>query len=434
MTAGMAALFHLKADSQTATMSHMKVAIIAERAGVSRGGAERSVLEMSDALIANGVDVTLHTAQGRAPVPWIKPVCAEAAVLRISFYNFANAIRRHLTQNRYDVIHSILPMELADVYQPRSGSYPATIARHGAAYQNNITAALKRATSSFNFRRLTLARAEKRLCKNLNGPVIAALSHYVADQFRHYYGVSDGRIVIVANGVKIDQPVDMAELGQVRQRIVAQHGNGISPVFFLFAGDSFHRKGLRPLLKAIQTAKLRNTSAVPHLLVAGKDKIEFYQRIARKLGIENNVSFLGKINHIQNVLAISDAAVLPTFNDPASRFILEALAMAKPVITTRYNGAIDLFIDNRHGIVVDDPTQTDRLAQALLHFCDQANRRKAAAAIVADNLKEKVSMDRHARELIELYKYVIARKHEEKDASYSNVMKETNITDAEHRK
>ena len=204
--------------------------------------------------------------------------------------------------------------------------------------------------------------------------------------------------------------MDIAEFAQTKQRILAHYGNGIQPTFFLFAGYNFRRKGLRPLLEAIHIAKFRNASAAPHLFVAGKDNIDLYQRIARKFGIENSVTFLGKTAHIQNILAISDAAVLPTFDDPASRFILEALAMAKPVITTRYNGATDLFTDNRHGIVVDDPTQVDTLAQAILHFCDTANLQKAAAAIIADKLKEKVSMDRHAKELIELYERIIAKK------------------------
>jgi UDP-glucose:(heptosyl)LPS alpha-1,3-glucosyltransferase len=388
----------------------MKIAIIAERSGVSIGGAEQSVFEMSTALISNGVDVTVLTAKGPASATWIQPLCTEAAGKRISLPDFANVIRRHLAKNNYDVLHSILPIEFADVYQPRSGSYPATIDRHAAAYENKLTAAFKRATSFLNFHRSQRAAAEKRLCDNPEGPVIAALSHYVAEQFQHYYGLSDNRIAIIANGVAVGQPVDMNEFAQIKQRIVTQYDSGRKPVFFLFAGFDFRRKGLRPLLKAIQIAALRTTLATPHLLVVGKDNIEFYQRIARRFNIEKNVSFLGKTVSIQNILALSDAAVLPTFDDPASRFILEALAMAKPVITTRYNGAIDLFVDNRHGIVVDDSTAVDKLAEAILYFCDQTNLQKAAAAIVADNLKGKVSMDRHAKELIDLYERIITKK------------------------
>ena len=132
--------------------------------------------------------------------------------------------------------------------------------------------------------------------------------------------------------------------------------------------------------------------------------------MCRSLGVADSVTFLGNIPHVQNALVVSDAAILPTFYDPASRFILEALAMTKPVITTCYNGSADLFASGRHGIVVDDPTHIDKLAQAILHFCDAANLQKAAAAITADNLKEKLSIERHTKELIDLYRHIIAKK------------------------
>ena len=49
----------------------------------------------------------------------------------------------------------------------------------------------KKATAFANFRRATLLHAEKKLCNNPNGPVIAALSKYVADQFRQRYNLDD---------------------------------------------------------------------------------------------------------------------------------------------------------------------------------------------------------------------------------------------------
>jgi UDP-glucose:(heptosyl)LPS alpha-1,3-glucosyltransferase len=388
----------------------MKVAIITEQSEVSLGGAERSVFEMGSALITNGIDVTVLAAKGTSHTKWVKPLCEDVAGKRVSLSIFTGALRKHLAQNQYDVIHSILPIEFADVYQPRSGSCPAAIERNAAAYENSMVAAFKRATSFFNFRRGELAASERRLCKNQDGPVVAALSKYVAEQFRHYYGLSESRIVIVANGVKTDKSADPSEFAQIKKDILANYGGGVKPVFFLFAGHNFRRKGLRPLIKAIHIAKTCNAAAMPHLFVAGTGRIGTYQSIARRFGVEKSVSFLGKATHIQNILAISDAAVLPTFDDPASRFVLEALAMDKPVITTLYNGATDLFVDGRHGIVIDEPTNVDKLVQAILYFCDRANIQKAADAIVADNLKEKVSMDRHAKELIELYKCIIAKK------------------------
>jgi UDP-glucose:(heptosyl)LPS alpha-1,3-glucosyltransferase len=122
------------------------------------------------------------------------------------------------------------------------------------------------------------------------------------------------------------------------------------------------------------------------------------------------VLFLGSLSHIQNALAVIDVAVLPTFYDPSSRFILEALAAEKPVITTKYNGACDLFVNNRHGKVIDSPEDVSSLARAITFFTNTNNIGKASRVIAEDNLQENISISRVARQLTELYEKILSKK------------------------
>ena len=387
----------------------MKIAIVTERSEVLVGGAERSIFELSTELISQGVDVRLLAAKGQGQAKHVSILCPNVSDKRFPISTFAAALECHLAQNHYDIIHSVLPFSFADVYQPRGGTYPETINRNAASYENPFLAAFKRFTSFMNERRAELSKAEKDLCNAANGPMVAALSNYVAEQFKNHYGLDDSRIAIIHNGIKTDRPVDLAEFSEVKTEI-CRNRSDTKPVFFLFAAHNFRLKGLSPLLRAMQLAETNASICKPHLFIAGAERSGAYRRMCKSLGIADSVTFFGNIPHVQNALAVVDAAILPTFYDPASRFILEALAMGKPVITTRRNGATDLFTDGRHGIVVDDPTQIDKLAQAILHFCDTANLQKAATAIAADKLKEKLSIERHAKELIELYKRIIAKK------------------------
>jgi UDP-glucose:(heptosyl)LPS alpha-1,3-glucosyltransferase len=386
----------------------MKVAIITERSEVLVGGAERSIFELSAELITQGIDVRLLAAKGQGQAKHVSILCPNVSDKRFPISTFAAALECHLAQNHYDILHSVVPFSFADVYQPRGGSFPETIERNAASYENPFLAVFKRFTSFMNERRAELAKAEKDLCQN-SGAIVAALSSYVAGQFKNHYGLADERIAVICNGIKTDRPIDLAEFAEVKEQI-RKNRPDTTPVFFLFAAHNFRLKGLSPLLKAMQLAKMNATICKPHLFIAGAERSGAYRRMCKSLGIADSVTFFGNIPHVQNALAVVDAAILPTFYDPASRFILEALAMGKPVITTRCNGATDLFADNRHGIVVDDPTQVDKLAQAILHFCDTANLQKAAAAISADKLKEKLSIERHAKELIGLYKRIIVKK------------------------
>jgi glycosyltransferase involved in cell wall biosynthesis len=107
---------------------------------------------------------------------------------------------------------------------------------------------------------------------------------------------------------------------------------------------------------------------------------------------------------------VVDVGILPTFYDPSSRFILETLAAGKPAITTRYNGAVDHFTDGRHGTVVDEPENIVALAEAIRYFANRANVARAMQAIAQDDLKERISVRRVARELSGLYESILERK------------------------
>ncbi len=385
--------------------TNKKVALIIEHADVTRGGAERSALELTTALSNRGLEVDLLAARGRTNADNIHILCGHNLAKRTSYFTFARALKKHLSEINYDVIHSALPFTFADVYQPRGGTFAESISRNAASYRNQFLTSFKKITAFANSRRTILLQAERTLCKDKDGPKIAALSRYVADQFRHYYNINEQRITVIPNGIATDKQVDINEAKKLRTRILAELAvtEADKPVLFLFVANNFRLKGLACLIKAMHLASGYGTSRQSYLIVAGRDKPHKYQQLARKLRIQNKILFLGPLPYIQNTLSIIDVAILPTFYDPSSRFILEAIAAAKPVITTKFNGATDLFDDNRHGKVIDTPDNTVALAQAINFFTDTNNIQKASHAITEDNLREKISIKRVAQQLESLY-------------------------------
>ena len=163
-----------------------KVAIIIERADISLGGAERSVFELRAALSALGYTVDILAAKGETNARNIHILCQDTLGERVGYFTFAEALKKHLSQNDYYLIHSVLPFDFADVYQPRGGTYAESIVRNAASYENKLLESYKRLTAFANCRRTTLLRAERQLCKEPNGPVTVALSQYVAEQFKEH--------------------------------------------------------------------------------------------------------------------------------------------------------------------------------------------------------------------------------------------------------
>jgi len=390
----------------------MKIAIIIERANITLGGAERSVFELATALSALGHKVEILAAKGQTKAANIKILCQKHHGKRIGILAFARELKKYINRNGFDIIHSVLPFDFADVYQPRGGSYPESIRQNAASYQNKFMEAYKRTFAFANLNRTIFCRMEKKLCKNPNGPVIAALSEYVAIQFRNHYNLENQRIVVIPNGIRTDKKVDANIADKLRTRILAQLGlkEAAQPVFFLFVANNFRLKGLGPLIKAMKLAADGNLAREPYLLVVGSGRAGKYRRLAKKFGIQKQIVFLGSVRHIQNLLSIIDAGVLPTFYDPASRFILEALAARKPVITTEFNGIAELITDNRYGKIIDTPTNIGALAEAICYFSGTENIRQASAAIDSDNLKDFISIARAAKQTELLYESILEKR------------------------
>lgn len=386
----------------------MKVAIIIERFDISLGGAERSVSELMAALEKMNMEVHLLAASGVTHTGNVHLLC-EGDRGRIGYDEFTQAVRKHLEQNKYDIVHSTLPMLFADVYQPRGGTYAETIIRNAASYESSVISWLKAGTSWVNLRRFQMLKAEEALCRQQKGPVIAALSQYVAEQFKAHYNAPPEHIEVIPNGIRIEKRADSETIDKVRGQILVKMGlqEATNPAIFLFPAHNFRLKGLRPLLRSLSIVSKLKNDRPPVIVVAGSGNAARYKLLAMRLGIYRRVLFLGSVKNISGLLGVCDAVVLPTFYDPCSRVILEGLAAGKPVITTSCNGASEFIEHGRHGMVIEQPEDTAEIAKALNYYSNYENVRKASDAIDKDRLLEQISIDRHASQLARLYQKIL---------------------------
>jgi UDP-glucose:(heptosyl)LPS alpha-1,3-glucosyltransferase len=133
-----------------------------------------------------------------------------------------------------------------------------------------------------------------------------------------------------------------------------------------------------------------------------------YERLAQRLGIADHVSFVGHCAQMRRAYFAADFLVHPTFYDPCSLVVLEALACGLPVITTRYNGASELLRPGHEGYVVDTPHDHARLAWAMLQLMDPARRRQCSAA--ARRAAAAWTFEHHYRQLLDVFQEVIHQK------------------------
>ena len=111
----------------------------------------------------------------------------------------------------------------------------------------------------------------------------------------------------------------------------------------------------------------------PRLLIAGSGELqEQMERIARELGIEDSVVFLGLTKDVIPLLQGAWGFVLPSRWEGMPNALLEAMACKIPCISTRVSGSEDIIENGVNGILVE-PGQPVELAQAMRRIIEDTD-------------------------------------------------------------
>jgi len=115
------------------------------------------------------------------------------------------------------------------------------------------------------------------------------------------------------------------------------------------------------------------------LLVVGPTDIQkkdsFNFDIVKNFGIENNVIFLGERTDVDELFSLMDIFVLPSHREGFPHSIMEASAMAKPVITTNVRGCREAIEPDITGILIP-PKNHQKLAEAIIYLISNPHKAK----------------------------------------------------------
>jgi UDP-glucose:(heptosyl)LPS alpha-1,3-glucosyltransferase len=230
----------------------------------------------------------------------------------------------------------------------------------------------------------------------------------VKGHLERFHGVSPDRIRVIPNAIDADRlavPDPKASRETVRRR----HGLSDGDLVGLFVAHNFRLKGLPALLETLATRSRNAPHARPiHLLVCGGGKIPPMRALVKRLGLEETVHLIGFAPDVKDYYHAADFFVLPSYYDPCSLVVFEALACGLPVITTAKNGAGDVITEGREGFVIPRPDDRAAMAAALGRMADDEDRREMSRRAV--DLGRAQSFDRHVERLLDLCRAVESEK------------------------
>ena len=173
----------------------------------------------------------------------------------------------------------------------------------------------------------------------------------------------------------------------------------------LFVGRLSDEKNVKMLLTALSIISYERRDV--HLLLVGDGpQRKEYERLARYLGVDRQVTFAGFVpkEKTSTLFGAVDAFVFPSTTDTQGIVIMEAMAAGIPIIAVDALGPGDIIEHEKTGLLTeDDPAE---FAQAIVRVL-QNKKLASALAANAKNEAVKYSAQETAKRQLALYESVL---------------------------
>jgi glycogen(starch) synthase len=193
---------------------------------------------------------------------------------------------------------------------------------------------------------------------------IIACSHYMRGHVADVFGVDEGGVTVIPNGIDPRDLVPVDDLGSLRGRFAAPDEKLV-----LLIGRLVYEKGFQVALEALPRV-IRRVGGV-RFLVAGSGTHEAeLKRQARDLGLMEHGTFMGWIGDdvLHSLYRIADLCVVPSIYEPFGLVALEAMASGCPCIVADTGGLREVVPTSDVGLRFRsrDPRSLGRMMERVL--------------------------------------------------------------------
>lgn len=154
-------------------------------------------------------------------------------------------------------------------------------------------------------------------------------------------------------------------------------------------------KGQRNVLRSAPAVLEAEPNTVFLLAGEGDDRAEL-ENLADSLGLNGSVRFLGGMQDIPSLLGAADLVVHPSFNDSLPNALVEAAAMARPIVASNIEGIPEIVTHGETGLLVE-PWDVDAQASSVATLLTDEPRRNQAGRRGRARVLERFDFDENMR-------------------------------------
>jgi N-acetyl-alpha-D-glucosaminyl L-malate synthase BshA len=228
---------------------------------------------------------------------------------------------------------------------------------------------------------------------------VTAISQFLADETKRIFDYDEVQVIpnfINAESYSRVENTGLRKTLAPRDERLLMHVSNFRPV-----------KRITDCIRAF--AKMREHCDVCARLVMcgdGPERAEA-ERLARELGVANDVLFVGSVPNIRDYLSVADAFLLPSESESFGLAALEAMACEVPVIASRVGGLPEVVTHGETGFLVE-VGDTEMMAQCVTELFSDTEKRRAMGARARQQAVARFNTDRVIPQYIALYERVMA--------------------------
>ena len=366
------------------------------------GGLQRDFLRIAAECTSRGHDVHAFVSEWRGK----QPPGIKVTVLKTWGWIFNHAQNKHfhhqlqheLHRARFDCVVGFDRMPNLDIYYGADFCYIGrAVPRYGPWYR-----IAPRPHLFYTFEKAVFGRNSKTL--------ILSLSEREKSVYQQHYFTEEDRFRLLPPTLDSDRmpaPNRAMERDSMRAKLSTMPGDHL----LLFIGSGFKVKGLDRAIKALANLPETLRSKTRLAIVGEGDNRGRYARHARRLGVLNQISFLGGRGDIPQLLSAGDLLVHPAYDENTGTVLLEAITAGLPVLATDVCGYAAHIKKANAGRVLASPFEQSLLDQTLEQMLTSPEREKWAQNGLAYGRPELYRMPETAVDLIEEHCLTLRQDH-----------------------
>ena len=330
------------------------------------GGLQRDFFRIAQECLQRGHQVEVLTMAWSGPQLEgvnIHVIDVKGASNHTRLQNFYQHFLTHRQQHDYDLVVGFNKMPGLDVYYAADPCY--------AEKNNKVLRALYRLTPRYRL----LRQFEQAVFSADKQTRLLLISNQEKPHFIKHYLTPDKRFTLLPPGIARDRaaPADRDRVRQVFRQSLALADDEF---MMLMVGSGFVTKGLDRAIMALSSLP-DALKAKTKFFIVGQDKPKTFLKLARKLGVERQVIFMGGRDDVPQFMIGADVLIHPAYHENTGTVLLEAMIAGLPVLATAICGYSHYVQDADAGKVIDEPFKQPSLNMALLEMLSEQEQRVA---------------------------------------------------------